>query len=150
MEEEYTSPWGEIVCDYLCDEDKFWRVDAWKKRELPEWFKAHCLPKTNEDWSYYLERTLGLTPDERKVLLHDLDTRHDLDKWLDVLATGPNIFPENIVLGFIEAFGIESELTIEEEGKVIDYIDDLTGRVMYVNPDASRAEYVQTIGRERD
>ena len=62
-----TNGWGEIRCDYLCEDDGFWRVDAWK---------------TSDD---------------------------------------------------------------NEEGKVIAYIDDLTFRVLYVDPRAMTDDYAQEV-----
>ena len=61
------SCWAEIACWYLCEDDKFWRVDAWR---------------TNND---------------------------------------------------------------AEEGKVIAYIDDLTGRVLYIDPLASVDAHAQKV-----
>jgi len=63
--------WGEVKCDYIDEDDLFWRVDAWKSADD------------------------------------------------------------------------------DEEGKVIAYIDDLTGRVIYTDPIARVDEYVQEIIKEK-
>jgi hypothetical protein len=64
------SYWAEIRNDYLCEDDKFWRIDAWE---------------TGDD---------------------------------------------------------------SEDGKVIAYVDDLTGRVLYVNPLAIVDDYAQEVIQE--